>query len=649
MKTRLPALDGLRGFAAFAVLLSHTGYSPSLFIPNPIIITAYQTLAVGPNSVQILFVLSGFLMAFLYPSIPVTWKYIQKRYARIFPILGVVITSLWLISQIKGSPYYLQALIFLGTALGVFFLWKLFKASMVSRYIGKVLFFGFVSLQIILVFLNIFITPRFFANPGATDITNILTLLSNLTLTTPFAKDILRLSGVVWSLAPEVLFYVVYPFIVIPLIYVCKKLGIFFSVLCIAAVTIILFNLDYAIVPFAGLQSMNIARASGFVAGVVLGTIYQSNGKIWQKLLPFVSNPFSVIFILLLFVGLQWGDTHIRHGQSIVFMNYYYLVSSWIIALLIASAIVPKTLSYKIFSTKMLVFLGLISYSLYLSHTHIIEWVNKATMSFPNLNDTFVFFLMIILGVAVASYLFYFIERLYFKSKRDLLETTLASSKEKVRKASQSFSTRRVVVTAFCSIAIIFYLYSGSFSPTLLLSRHPITAQTSELQVSEKALRIPFKAKDQDLSAIYIRLRYAQEHPSENLERGSLSKFTIRLLDGKNKEIATYTRDANTAEGSPFFGFGIPVIVDAKGKDYVLELSSKRVNNSEELFVDTSSTSLVTVYSQPKLELLQKPYILLLNRIIYVVTDPGFVFAVVSIIIISSATTIKRKFKRNDL
>jgi peptidoglycan/LPS O-acetylase OafA/YrhL len=75
----------------------------------------YTTLAAGGNSVQILFVLSGFLMAFLYPTIQKRFGFIRKRYTRIFPVLSVVVIYFWLTLFFKehlfGANFFLLVFI----------------------------------------------------------------------------------------------------------------------------------------------------------------------------------------------------------------------------------------------------------------------------------------------------------------------------------------------------------------------------------------------------------------------------------------------------------------------------------------------------------------------------------------------------------
>lgn len=90
MQKRLTSLNGLRGFAALAVALSHLDNRLILQATGHWITAVFRTIAAGPNAVQIFFVLSGFLMQYLYPSINNPIRFIQKRYTRIFPTFVIV-------------------------------------------------------------------------------------------------------------------------------------------------------------------------------------------------------------------------------------------------------------------------------------------------------------------------------------------------------------------------------------------------------------------------------------------------------------------------------------------------------------------------------------------------------------------------------
>jgi peptidoglycan/LPS O-acetylase OafA/YrhL len=87
----LPALTGLRFFAAFAVVLYHY----QRFLPHPPVLQSLFDL--GPASVGLFFVLSGFILTYTYmhwftDDLTRFWSYIRARFARIFPIYALALT-----------------------------------------------------------------------------------------------------------------------------------------------------------------------------------------------------------------------------------------------------------------------------------------------------------------------------------------------------------------------------------------------------------------------------------------------------------------------------------------------------------------------------------------------------------------------------
>ncbi|HCL64336.1 MAG TPA: acyltransferase [Rhizobium sp.] len=97
----LPSLDGLRGIAAFAVVLSHIGLLLGTDIP---------WLNIGDESVALFFALSGFLMAHLYGDKPFTFArvsdYLVHRFTRIYPVYLVAICFVILLSMVPGLDYF---------------------------------------------------------------------------------------------------------------------------------------------------------------------------------------------------------------------------------------------------------------------------------------------------------------------------------------------------------------------------------------------------------------------------------------------------------------------------------------------------------------------------------------------------------------
>ncbi|RFB84888.1 acyltransferase [Rhizobium leguminosarum bv. trifolii] len=120
----IPSLDGLRGIAALLVVQAHVG----LIFPG----TSAHITTMGSEAVGLFFALSGFLMAHLYGSRPVTREsvldFLVSRFARIYPVyLAAVllvamlsgIQNLDFVQPITGATDFLRHVLLLGSS-GVF-------------------------------------------------------------------------------------------------------------------------------------------------------------------------------------------------------------------------------------------------------------------------------------------------------------------------------------------------------------------------------------------------------------------------------------------------------------------------------------------------------------------------------------------------
>ncbi|MGO8150018.1 acyltransferase family protein [Rhizobium leguminosarum] len=97
----IPSLDGLRGFAALLVVGAHIG----LIFP----ITAPHLVTMGDEAVGLFFALSGFLMAHLYGSRPVTREnvldFLVSRFARIYPVYLVAVVLVAMLSSMQNLDF----------------------------------------------------------------------------------------------------------------------------------------------------------------------------------------------------------------------------------------------------------------------------------------------------------------------------------------------------------------------------------------------------------------------------------------------------------------------------------------------------------------------------------------------------------------
>jgi len=96
------SLDGLRGFAASAVVFTHIESIYTVLAP-------IEIAKVGEQGVAIFFALSGFLMAYLYGSKPFSRPaaadYLVSRFARIYPVYLFAVLVCALLSAWPGLDY----------------------------------------------------------------------------------------------------------------------------------------------------------------------------------------------------------------------------------------------------------------------------------------------------------------------------------------------------------------------------------------------------------------------------------------------------------------------------------------------------------------------------------------------------------------
>ncbi|NZD62534.1 acyltransferase [Rhizobium sp. WYCCWR 11290] len=120
----IPSLDGLRGVAALLVVEAHIGF----IFP----ITAPHLVTLGDEAVGLFFALSGFLMAHLYGSRPLTREnvldFLVSRFARIYPVYLVAVIFVAMLSSMQnldfvqpivGSTDFVRHVFLLGSS-GVF-------------------------------------------------------------------------------------------------------------------------------------------------------------------------------------------------------------------------------------------------------------------------------------------------------------------------------------------------------------------------------------------------------------------------------------------------------------------------------------------------------------------------------------------------
>lgn len=122
-----PALDGLRGMAAYMVVISHVSNATGLW-------GTMLGLGGGQVGVMIFFVLSGYLMGALYLDRPMTaenvMEYAVRRFARVVPLFYLVVTASFVL-EFAGVGFQVygirpeEAIIHYALVSGVNVLWTI--------------------------------------------------------------------------------------------------------------------------------------------------------------------------------------------------------------------------------------------------------------------------------------------------------------------------------------------------------------------------------------------------------------------------------------------------------------------------------------------------------------------------------------------
>ena len=406
---RLVALDGLRGFAILLVFLAHSGIPPHTISQT----FMYRLLAVsGGIGVSFLFVLSGFLMAFLYPQPSSAFGFTQKRYTRIFPLFLTISIAL-LFFRLTPNNVLFQILILLLLALSVHVVW-VYGIKRMNMSVKRSLFLSFLCLQI-LVCVSYFLIAQhiiiFDFSKISSTLNFIFTGITNSTLTYFVGNSFPVLDGVYWSLAAEILFYILYPIICVPIIAHLSVKRRYIKILFLLALMPLFFGIARLFERIPYVAAIHPFYFYHFVGGMTLGYLYRK----YNSRVPLFNNSYPKLLSIgsiFVFIGvflLAHITTPLFNGllEQILLTIPYTLV--------VALLLLPETVLTRIFSSKILIYIGTVSYSIYLSHNWVFN-VARVILGHSTSILQFVYYIIFsfLFCVLFASILYFLLERPYF-------------------------------------------------------------------------------------------------------------------------------------------------------------------------------------------------------------------------------------------
>lgn len=357
------SLTGLRFLAAFGILVYHAKGSfgiPEGFTPLPL-----------DNAVSFFFVLSGFILAHAYPSIS-NWGAARRfwiaRIARIWPAhIICLIAAALLVGDLTGTPSSIELL------------------------------------------------PKLIAN------------IFLLQAWIPDFRFIFSFNSVSWSISTEAFFYILFPLILLS--FTMRPIATFALA---AATTIIMILISSALHlgPYKGPQSGDLT-ATAMIYIHPLSRIFEfvlgiASYRLWQMYIrPSVDTYFGcsllevsalVVFILYLFYHPYLVHTAYMYSTWSTVEWISHSGTCFVSAFLIASFANGKGAIGRILSSKLVVLLGNISFSVYLTHQIILNAINIHMRNFE-LTKTMIGFAIYFTVVLIASYALWIFE----KKAKDLI------------------------------------------------------------------------------------------------------------------------------------------------------------------------------------------------------------------------------------
>lgn len=612
MNHRLDVLDGLRGFAIILVFLNHIdSYFIAEAVPSFLKPIIHFLFTSGNLGVTFFFILSGFLMGYLYAN-PQPREFIERRYARIFPPFLVMAFCMWIFRLYPATSLLGRIFLILSVAIFVRTVWiyvverfhkgSLFVTLFLFLQFAIACWYGFVVMR----------NPPIWFDSLPYLLKEGTIFAANATLTLPLGNYIPLLDGVYWSLAPEMIFYLLYPYLFSGTVQALKKKGNIFIMLFILSLFPFFFGLSLLFKHSQGLSMLFIEYFIYFCGGIVIAHVVKSQEK---KKTPLFIQYFitPLLFILLLFLtyylmGRMFGTT------TILFRLFLVIPFGYIVYSLVEH---ESPLS-NLFKRKTFLFLGTISYSMYIAHTALVDGMHLLFK--PNNFITNILFLLVtaVVFLLVSTVLHHIIEKPYFQFKP-------------MKKLSNAgFQNRKIAygLLLMTLLFLFFFTYTSQFNFFSLQKKYANIIPTT-IAISDIPTTFSFIAQENNMGVILVHLTNtvgANQARTKVVDQTKQQRFQIRMKE-KGSENWHGTQDTSPAAigNSASYPFGFPLIADSKNKIYIVEMSIKDIDYESTILFNKDEYELTTIHQIPKYALLKNPQKLLthiLNKLQTAFADP---------------------------
>jgi len=595
---RITALDGLRGLAIIFVVLNHLRLDPILELLGPLGFLSPIINQNGKIGVSLFFMLSGFLIGTLYSSIPSSWQFIRKRYTRIFPpflVMAVVIAVARLWWTWMNPVIVVGLILFTSWAVGSGWRWLQHHKER-EHQVGRWLFWSFIAAQVGVAIWYLVVLPQtpapVFYNVWTDWQQMIATFVINATMTLPLGIYVGQLDGVYWTLTIEVLFYLLYPLLILPLMgHLQSQKNSKMSVMLILLTTFLLIlGLEQTFANVLGMSILNFGSFIFFIAGLTLAHVRKDNGQWWQHFNASIKRP-GLTRHLSTILGLA--------SLFLLPMVYYYIPQQFHpltemvlvvpLGLVMALCLVDDNPLKRLLQKPTLIWFGTISYSLYLTHTIIIEIFTKGGAVTKFIPSLIVALLSTLIAIITAIWLHYWVELPYFSRSKQPTEFVWPSWYQQLQLWAKGFlkkffnSENKWQHHAFFKfvalfIVVICCIWWSNRPPLPVFSqlekyRQPIAEGDQQVLVpADSQVSFDFTPQNNNVGMVTVdieRLFVGYEHKNE---RGEPQLITT-VTDESGTQIAANQRSVLGLSKDDYFPIGIPIQVDAVGQTYTVTFS----------------------------------------------------------------------------
>jgi len=614
-KDRLTQLDGLRAVAIIFVILGHIDITP-LYQSAPVYFIPFLQVLnhSGVTAVSLFMLLSGFLIAYYYPVVKSSVEFLQKRYTRIFPLFISLVITRFFHSLYPGANGFQLILALLLPAVLIHVIWIYGVKKINSTRLSRAIFWAFVSIQLATIawytFWIIRHPPNYFKQMMDPWLRDGTIFLVNATLTVPLGNYIGQLDGVYWSLMMEIIFYLLYPFLFVPVAQVLKNQSKTVIVLLMLSTIPLIIGLDKLSYHLLGLYILKVPYFIFFVAGVFLAYIFKTQTFFFNKLSRYFKNSLlsnsTIILFLLTFVGLFYLFQSFPQ-----YSDYIRILSMAPMGVLFLFILAKRSRLAHILSSRVLVFIGSISFSIYLVHMTVIDTIIKYFIP-ATWFETIIFILIVFVGALALSYMTHWLlERPYF------MRSGKVQSVKKVESTPHFALWPSMAMFLLVYFYGVFIAYQSNYNFFSLEHSHPVTdiqlphvtqgQKTISMDKNPKVM-VRIMAKDDNLGIITTSLRYKRapgiSHASQDLV------YSIKEVGAKDWYATSHFKPTEVGE-SKNHPFGFPVIADSKGKKYEIQIALTNTASLEYFEIDLQDDSMRSTYQINKYELVKHPVKLL--------------------------------------